>query len=80
MGVFWFDLLAKLGYFVVIAVLKTILSFLFVFGFVCKRMLSDLQKSNLENLIVYSFQSGTICHDIYPARGRKQFQRSPQKA
>ena len=72
MGVFWFDLLANLGYLVDIAVLKTILCFLFVFGFVCKRMLSGLQKSNLENPIVYSFQSGTICHDIYPARGRKR--------
>lgn len=71
MGVFWFDLLANLDYLVNIAVLKTILCFLFVFGFVCKRMLSGLQFLNLENCIVYSFQNGTIRHNIYPARGRK---------
>ncbi len=71
MGIFRFDLLAIFGYFTNIAVLKTILSFQFVFGFVCKRVLSKLQKSNLENRIVYSFQSGSICHNLYPARGRK---------
>ena len=42
MSVFGFDLLANLRYFVGIEVLKTIFSFQFVFGFVCKRMLSEL--------------------------------------
>ena len=71
MGVFWVDLLAKLGYFINIAVLKIILSFPFVFEFVCKRMLSGLQKTNFENCIVYSIQKPRLRHDIYPARGRK---------
>jgi len=79
MGVFRFDLLAIFGYSVDIAVLKTILSFHFVFGFVCKRVLSKLQKSNLENRIVYSFQSGSICHDIYPARGRKRRRKTEER-
>ncbi len=73
MGIFRFDLLAKLSYFIDIAVLKTNLSFQFVFGFVCKRMLSGLQKLNLENCIVYSIQKSSLRHDIYPARGRKLY-------
>ena len=71
MGVFRFDLLAKLGYFIDIAALKTILSFQFVFEFVCKRTLSSLQKLNLENCIVYSILKPRLRYDIYPARGRK---------
>ena len=66
-------MLAKLGYFIDIALLKTILSFPFVFEFVCKRMLSGLQKTNLENFIVYSIQKPRLRHDIYPARGRKLY-------
>ena len=71
MGVFRFDLLAKLGYFIDIAALKTILSFQFVFEFLCKRTLSSLQKQNLENCIVYSILKPRLRYDIYHARGRK---------